>query len=577
MQDLADRDATINPPDVQSSLTKHSKLDVTINCGSYDSQLERWLPTSITGITIINGYDSDREALLAIKSQINHDPLGVTSSWNNSVALCQWQGLTCGRRHQRVTKLDLSHQQLDGTLSPHVGNLSFLRFINLEDNNFYGVIPSEIGRLSRLERTTLLGISRRSFGNLLKLQILYISYNNLTGQLPASLGNISTLQVISFEENNLQGRLPATLGLVKRLVILELQVNNLSGLIPPSIFNITSLERLSLGGNQLSGNLPVSLGSNLPNIRKFVVAANNLSGTLPASVSNISNWEGFDVSRNQFSGKVSINFQNAKNLYFLNMELNNLGSGGSGGLDFITTLTNCSRLRTFSIGYNRFGGLLPNSITNFSTKLRILYPGGNQITGSITWGLTNLVNLMGIGLENNQLTGTIPDSLCMLKNLQLVNLGQNALTGRIPTAIGNLSLLNKVGLEYNQLEGSIPAEFGKCQNLMLMALDDNRLTGPVPKEIFSIVTLSVALDLSNNLLSGSFPSEVGNLKSLVELDISGNMFSGQIPYALSSSSSLCYDPIARFISIDIRAIHHISQLQSCDASGDAEIAVFARG
>ncbi|XVF68972.1 hypothetical protein PTKIN_Ptkin11bG0043900 [Pterospermum kingtungense] len=211
---------------------------------------EGWLPTSITGITIINGYDGDREALLAIKSQINHDPLGVTSSWNNSIALCHWQGVTCGRRHQRVTKLDLSHQQLGGTLSPHVGNLSFLRFINLQDNNFYGVIPSEIGRLSRLEslilpnnsfggtipanltrcsnliqfnatRNNLAGNFPTELGNLLKLQILYISYNNLTGQLPASLGNISTLQVISFEENNLQGRLPDTLGLLKRGVKAE--------------------------------------------------------------------------------------------------------------------------------------------------------------------------------------------------------------------------------------------------------------------------------------------------------------------------------------------------------------------
>ena len=90
-----------------------------------------WFPTAITGI-IIKGFESDRQALLAIKSQIHHDRLGITSSWNNSIALCQWKGITCGRRHQRITKLDLSHQRLGGTLSPHVGNLSFLRVINLE-------------------------------------------------------------------------------------------------------------------------------------------------------------------------------------------------------------------------------------------------------------------------------------------------------------------------------------------------------------------------------------------------------------------------------------------------------------
>ncbi|XVF41907.1 hypothetical protein PTKIN_Ptkin01aG0318300 [Pterospermum kingtungense] len=181
----------------------------------------------VDGITAtrFRGYERDRQALLAIKSQITNDPLGVTSSWNYSVDMCQWQGVTCGRRHQRVTMLDLSNQRLGGILSPHVGNLSFLRFINLEDNNFYGVIPSEIGRLSRLEsliipnnsfggtipanlthcsnlirfnatRNKLAGNMPTELGNLLKLERLDISTNNLTGQLPVSLGNISTLQVI---------------------------------------------------------------------------------------------------------------------------------------------------------------------------------------------------------------------------------------------------------------------------------------------------------------------------------------------------------------------------------------------
>ncbi|XVF68977.1 hypothetical protein PTKIN_Ptkin11bG0044400 [Pterospermum kingtungense] len=380
----------------------------------------------IDGITAIRfrGYERDRQALLTIKSQITNDPLGVTSSWNNSVDMCQWQGVTCGRRHPRVTKLDLSRQQLGGTLSPHVGNLSFLRLINLQDNNFYGVIPSEIGRLSRLEslilpnssfggtipanlthcsnliqfnasRNNLVGNIPTELGNLLKLQILYISYNNLTGQLPASLGNISTLQVISLWDNKLQGKFPDTLGLLKGLVTLELSLNNFSGLIPFSFYNISSLEGLNLGGNHLSGSLPVTFGSNLPKLKTFVLAANNLSGTLPESLPNASKLEIFDVSVNHFSGKISINFKNTKNLSWFNIEINNLGSnGGDGDLDFIKTLTNCSRLRTFSICENQFGGFLPNSITNLSTTLIVLYLGRNQITGSIPSRIAIKTNIM---------------------------------------------------------------------------------------------------------------------------------------------------------------------------------------
>ncbi|XVF19893.1 hypothetical protein REPUB_Repub11eG0150700 [Reevesia pubescens] len=526
-------------------------------------------PSPMNGIEVIRfkGYERDHQALLAIKSKIN-DPLGVTSSWNNSVPLCQWKGITCGRRHQRVTMLVLSQQRLGGTLSPHVGNLSFLRFINLQGNNFQGVIPPEIGRLSRLEnlilqnnsfggtipanlthcsnlihfianRNKLVGNIPTEIGNLLKLEILEIGYNNLTGQLPTSLGNVSNLQEIFLRFNNLQGRLLDTFGLLKRLVCLKLEGNNFSGLIPPSFYNISSLECLGLVANQLSGSLPVNFDSNLPNLRQFNIGTNNLSGTLPKSLSNASKLEMLDVSTNHFSGKVSINFQNAKNLSWLNIEENNLGSGGvHGDLDFITTLINCSRLERFSISENQFGGLLPNSIANLSTTLIVLYMGRNQITGSIPSGITNLVNLMGIGLEYNQLTGTIPNSIGKLKKLQVVAFGGNALTGRIPTSLGNLSLLSKIGLERNLLEGSIPTEFGKCQNLMAMHLSSNRLTGTVPKEIFGIITLSLFLNMSNNLLTGSLPSEVGNLKNLVLLDISGNKFSGQIPSALSSCTSL---------------------------------------
>ncbi|KAK9213916.1 hypothetical protein WN944_005902 [Citrus x changshan-huyou] len=60
--------------------------------------LRLWCTTTTT---IINANETDRLALLAIKSQL-HDPLEVTSSLTNSVNLCEWTGVTCGYRHQNV-------------------------------------------------------------------------------------------------------------------------------------------------------------------------------------------------------------------------------------------------------------------------------------------------------------------------------------------------------------------------------------------------------------------------------------------------------------------------------------------
>ncbi|XP_004307794.1 PREDICTED: LRR receptor-like serine/threonine-protein kinase EFR-like [Fragaria vesca subsp. vesca] len=100
------------------------------------------------------GNETDRLALLAIKAQIHQDPnRPVMNSWNESTHFCMWYGVTCGRRHlQRVTKLDLRSLKLSGSVSPHIGNLSFLRALYLFDNSLTNKFPPEIGHLRRLYR-----------------------------------------------------------------------------------------------------------------------------------------------------------------------------------------------------------------------------------------------------------------------------------------------------------------------------------------------------------------------------------------------------------------------------------------
>ena len=77
--------------------------------------------------SVHGGNETDRLALLAFKAQITNDPYGVLNSWNGPIHFCQWAGVTCGRRHQRVTVVKLDHCKLTGSISPQIGNLSFLR------------------------------------------------------------------------------------------------------------------------------------------------------------------------------------------------------------------------------------------------------------------------------------------------------------------------------------------------------------------------------------------------------------------------------------------------------------------
>jgi hypothetical protein len=105
------------------------------------------------------GSEIDKLSLLAFKAQIS-DPLKKLSSWNESLHFCQWSGVTCGGRDERVIQLDLHSSQLVGSLSPSIGNLSFLRLLSLENNSFTNTTPQEVGRLEFGYRHWSLGTTR---------------------------------------------------------------------------------------------------------------------------------------------------------------------------------------------------------------------------------------------------------------------------------------------------------------------------------------------------------------------------------------------------------------------------------
>ncbi|KAL5708378.1 non-specific serine/threonine protein kinase [Ranunculus cassubicifolius] len=512
------------------------------------------------------GNSSDLNSLLSIKAEIQ----GLTS-WNKSLHFCNWQGITCGNTHQRVISLNLSSQNLIGTLSPSIGNLSFLRYINLESNQFSGKIPQEIGKLFRLQdfivyNNTFVGeipvnitqckglvsfdIEKNNFsgkippeiGSLGKLETLRLPQNQLTGGIPVELGNLSSLVYFSVGENKLEGKIPDTLGKLAKLETFIVQLNEyFTGEIPPAIYNISSLQTLSVLSNRLTGSFPPDLGIILPNLREVYANGNQFSGPLPRSLANATNLELFDVLVNEFTGDVPNNLGSLQNLYWFAVSHNNLGRGEAGDWSFIDSLTNCSSLTTLSLSINNFGGVLPMSISNFSSPLKMLYLGDNPVSGPIPEEIGNLGNLgslIVLGLDATKLNGTIPASIGNIQTLQRLLLSDSEYTGTIPSSLSNITQLTELGLGGNRLEGSIPSSFGGYQSMQILNVSTNNLSGSIPKEIFSISSLSTLLDLSQNYFTGSLPAEVGNLNNLVRLDVSGNKLSGEVPSGLSKCSSL---------------------------------------
>ncbi|GJY78797.1 kinase-like domain-containing protein [Tanacetum coccineum] len=416
--------------------------------------------------------------------RFTQDPTKVLTSWNHSFHFCEWSGISCGKRHKRVTILRLDSQGLEGSLSPHVGNLSFLRTLSIKNNSFQGTIPHELGRLARL-------------------RVLYLDQNKFSGLIPSNLSRCSNLEVLWLGENKLAGSIPKEMSLLSKLVGLSIE-EIACGAFPrnPSFgslvkartefylwsatymeailfqFNLSLLDTFSFYDNQLTGSLPSKLGVMLPNLEILQLYGNKLTGVLPPSISNLlENYKKKKIflghGENNFSGKLKIEFSKLRDINEINLANNNFhGRGEADDLTFIDSLKNC----------------------------------------------TNLEKLI---LYNCNLIGVIPISI-----------------GPIPDAIGNLSLLNKLFLASNELEGLIPSSLGKCKELTILSLPENRLGGKIPKQILQLPSLNIALDLSVNNLSGIVPLEIKDLKMLSYLDLSYNYLSGTITSSLGECISL---------------------------------------
>ncbi|XP_047332013.1 probable LRR receptor-like serine/threonine-protein kinase At3g47570 [Impatiens glandulifera] len=514
------------------------------------------------------GNETDRLALLDFKNRITSDPLNkMMDSWNESIHFCNWFGVTCSPSSGRVITLSLSSLSLVGTITPSLGNLSFLTEVDLGDNSFSGEIPQEIGRLQRLQSLNLsnnylggniptnltscrelkvldliynglVGEIPNELSPLSKLLLLYLANNKLTGKIPTWIGNFSSLRSISLPRNNFQGGIPQELGKLSKLQFLQLSANELVGTIPPSIYNISTIYIFSVTQNQLHGELPQDVGLKFPNLQLFLGGYNSFTGQIPPSLQNSSALQELDFTDNFLNGTIPTGLGRLQNLNRFNFENNRLGNGKAGDLEFLASLANCSALQALGLKGNLFGGSLPSFITNLSTNMRYLTLGSNLLSGTLPDGIGNLFNLNGLGLESNRFNGTVPHDLGKLQNLEGLYLDDNRFSNLIPSSLGNLTALIILYMDRNMLQGNIPPSLGNCTKLLELTLSRNSLGGSIPKEIMGLSSLSISLSLANNQLTGSIPFEVGKLINLKELHISDS----SIYQRLERFSSVRYFP-----------------------------------
>ncbi|KAG7567903.1 Leucine-rich repeat [Arabidopsis thaliana x Arabidopsis arenosa] len=446
--------------------------------------------------------NSDEGAtLLEIKKSFK-DVNNVLYDWTASPSsdYCVWRGVTCENVTFNVVALNLSDLNLDGEISPAIGDLKSLLSIDLRGNRLSGQIPDEIGDCS-------------------SLQNLDLSFNELSGDIPFSISKLKQLEQLILKNNQLIGPIPSTLSQIPNLKILDLAQNKLSGEIPRLIYWNEVLQYLGLRGNNLVGNISPDL-CQLTGLWYFDVRNNSLTGSIPETIGNCTAFQVLDLSYNQLTGEIPFD------IGFLQVATLSLqGNQLSGKIPSVIGLMQA--LAVLDLSGNLLSGPIPPILGNL-TFTEKLYLHSNKLTGSIPPELGNMSKLHYLELNDNHLTGHIPPELGKLTDLFDLNVANNDLEGPIPDHLSSCTNLNSLNVHGNKFSGTIPRAFQKLESMTYLNLSNNNIKGPIPVELSRIGNLDT-LDLSNNKINGIIPSSLGDLEHLLKMNLSRNHITGVVP------------------------------------------------
>ncbi|MED6209474.1 hypothetical protein PIB30_055065 [Stylosanthes scabra] len=346
----------------------------------------------------------------------------------------------------------LQFNQLQGPIPVNFISASAVDFSN---NNFSGVIPTEIGYY--MSSTTYLSLAN----------------NNLDGTIPHSLCDASVLQVLDLSHNKISGEVPHCLmKLGKNLGVLNLGSNKLTGHIPDTFPSSCALQTIVFNGNQLAGSLPKSL-EHCTALEVLDVGKNQIVGSFPCFLSHIFTLRVLVLRNNKFHGPMGCYKDNSvwNKIQIVDAAFNNFGGElppkWFRGWKMMMSNSGEAQSKVENLGFQASEIYYKDSITITSK--------GQQFE------LVKILTIFtSIDFSYNQFEGKIPKEFMDFKALHLLNLSHNALSGQIPSSIGNLKQLESLDLSMNSLEGEIPTELANLNFLSVLNLSYNHLTGRIP-------------------------------------------------------------------------------------------------
>ncbi|WVZ13392.1 hypothetical protein V8G54_010958 [Vigna mungo] len=348
------------------------------------------------------------------------------SNLNDSVPDWFWNNL------QNMGKLNMSYNNLIGTIPNISLKLLYRPFIFLHSNQFEGKIPPFLLQASKLK------LSKNKFSNLFSflcdqsisanLLSLDLSNNQMKEQLPNCWKYVDSLLFLDLSNNKLSGKIPVSMGSLVNLEVLVLRNNNLMGELPFTLKNCSKLIMVDVSENMLSGPIPSWIGKCMQQLIILNMRGNRFSGHLPVNLCYLKRIQSLDLSRNYLSKGIPTCLKN------------------------LTVISD-----------------------NYTLNITWIWKGVEL------WFSDPELKLKSIDLSSNNLTGEIPKEIGYLVGLVSLNLSRNHLSGEIPSEIGNLSSLESLDLSRNHISGAIPFSLSQIDNLGKLDLSHNALSGMIPR------------------------------------------------------------------------------------------------
>ncbi|KAF2320778.1 hypothetical protein GH714_030691 [Hevea brasiliensis] len=382
-----------------------------------------------------------------------NDSWNRLSSWHGTNC-CQWSGIACDNTTGAVLAVDLPNLRssaISGAIPPNLGNLSSLQFLDVSsfssnvDNlewvsglvslkylNMYSV---DLSKYIDLSLNNLTGSLPDSIGQLKNLVELRLNNNLLQGSIPSSIGNLQRLTTLTLASNKLNGTLPDSIGLLSELSSLDVSLNKLTGVISEAHFHsLGKLENISLSENSFILNVSSNW---VPPFQVIALEMGSchLGMSFPSWLKSQKQVHVLDFSGAGISGSIPNWFWDmTSSLAILNVSFNSLEG-------HIPNPFNIISYATVDLSFNQFKGPIP------LPNVILLDLSNNQFSGSIPENIGQVMSVLSfLSLSGNKLTGAIPASIGEI-SLDVLDLSKNNLAGSIPSNIGNCSSLTVLDLQ----------------------------------------------------------------------------------------------------------------------------------